>query len=79
VEPLPPVAEEAEEQGIDTRGIPSHECLNCGNNCFKIVAWFEDYKIAGYTTSGYCYLCGAPVTVPTEIDDPYFVRDWEYS
>ena len=54
---------------IDTRGIPSRECANCGGDTFKILVRFdEDNTIAWYTTSGYCYECGAPVTVPTELD-----------
>ena len=58
------------ESLIDTRGIPSHECLNCGSDTFKILAKFEDYEIARNTTSGYCASCGAAVTVPTLLDDP---------
>lgn len=55
---------------IDTRGIASHECLNCGGDTFKILAKFEDYEIAWYTTSAYCASCGAACTVPTPLDDP---------
>jgi hypothetical protein len=55
---------------IDTRGIPSRSCLNCGHDTFKILVRFdEDNTIGWYTTSGYCAACDAPVTVPTEIDD----------
>lgn len=57
-------------QMFDTRGIPSHECLNCGSDTFKILAKFEDYEIAWYTLSGYCASCGSPVTVPCPSDDP---------
>lgn len=59
-----------DETVIDTRGIPSHECLNCGSNMFKIVATFEDYEVAWYSLQGYCYGCGAAVTVPSPLDDP---------
>lgn len=58
------------ESVIDTRGIASHECLNCGSDTFKVLVKFEDYEIAWYTTSGYCAECGAAVTVPTPLDDP---------
>jgi hypothetical protein len=58
------------ESVISTRGIPSHECLNCGSDTFKILVKFEDYEIAWYTTSGYCAACGAEVTVPTPLDNP---------
>ena len=62
--------ENEQELMLDTRGIPSHECINCGSDTFKILAKFEDYEIAWYTTSGYCAACGAAVTVPTLLDDP---------
>jgi hypothetical protein len=55
---------------IDTRGIPTHTCLNCGGDTFKILAKFEDYEVAWYTTAGYCDMCQAPVTVPTPLDRP---------
>jgi len=53
----------------DYSGIPTHECI-CGCNVFKIVAAFEDYEIAWHSLVGYCYGCGAKVTVPCEIDRP---------
>ena len=31
--------------GIDTRGIPSHVCINCGSDTFKILVKFDDYEI----------------------------------
>jgi hypothetical protein len=55
---------------IDTRGIPTHECLNCGSNIFKILAAFEDYEIVWHTLNGYCYACESPITVPCELDRP---------
>ena len=65
--------ESFEELGIDTRGIPTHECLNCGSTQFKILASFENYELVWYTLQGYCYGCGAPVTVPCPVDDPEYV------
>lgn len=55
---------------IDTRGIPSHACLNCGGELFKVLATFEDYDIATWSTDGYCVACGAAVTVPCPVDNP---------
>lgn len=55
---------------IDTRGIPTHQCLNCGGNQFKIMASFEDYDIAMWGLDGECFDCGAPVTVPCPVDSP---------
>jgi len=51
----------------DYSGIPTHACP-CGCTQFKILASFEDGEIAWYTTTGYCYSCGARVTVPTAVD-----------
>lgn len=53
----------------DYTGIPTHECI-CGCNVFKIVAWFEDYEMVGHSLTGYCYGCGAKLTVPCEVDRP---------
>lgn len=57
-------------EGIDTRGIPTHSCLNCGCEVFIIRATFDDYEIAMWWTEGTCADCGAPVTVPTPLDNP---------
>lgn len=55
---------------VNTRGIPSRTCLNCGSEMFKILVQFdEDGQISWHTTNGYCYGCHAPVTVPV-MDDP---------
>lgn len=55
--------------GIDTRGMASRVCLNCGGDVFKILAKFdEDSDICWYTMNGYCHQCHAPVTVPSPID-----------
>jgi len=55
---------------LDTRGIPSHECLNCGSATFKILAKFTDYEPSWWALNGYCAQCEAPVTVPCPTDDP---------
>lgn len=54
--------------GIDQRGIPTHECLSCGCDTFRIIAKFEDYEIAWWALNGYCYMCDSPVTVPCPAD-----------
>jgi hypothetical protein len=55
---------------IDTRGLPSHECLNCGSDTFKILVKFVDYEPSWWSLNGYCAECNAPVTVPCPSDDP---------
>lgn len=55
---------------IDTRGIPVHECFNCGSTLLKIVAYFEDYDIAGWLMDAECANCGAPLTAPCPVDNP---------
>ena len=60
----------SDTSGINTRGIPSEVCLNCGGKVFKILAQFDEYEIVWYTANGYCVACESPVTVPTPIDDP---------
>ncbi len=55
---------------LDARGIPTHECPQCGSNMFRVVVIFEDYQVAMYETTGQCVLCDSLVTVPTEIDRP---------
>lgn len=55
---------------IDQRGIPTHECLNCGCNVFAVHAVFDDYDIAGWYLEGSCSCCGSPLTVPCPADDP---------
>ena len=68
--------------GIDTRGIPSNECINCGSNMFKIVAGFDDYNISFWFTEAECANCGSPLTAPCPVDDPEYdpededVYDW---
>lgn len=60
------------ESLIDARGIPSHECVNCGYNVFLVPAAFEDYDIAWWGLEGKCLSCNAPVTVPCPVDHPDF-------
>lgn len=57
---------------IDQRGIPTHECFNCGNNIFTIHAFFENYDIAMWLLEGTCARCGSPVTVPCPVDSPEY-------
>lgn len=60
-----------EGSNINTRGIPSRVCLNCGGEIFKILVKFDDdADIAWYTTNGYCHTCHAPITVPVHGDAP---------
>lgn len=59
---------------INTRGIPTHQCLNCGGNQFRVMAAFEDYDIAMWGLDGECFVCDSPVTVPCPVDDPQSVE-----
>lgn len=52
---------------IDLRGTPTHQCV-CGSTTFKILAGFDSGEIAWYSLEGYCYDCGAHVTVPCPLD-----------
>lgn len=51
---------------IDTRGIASRVCINCGGDTFKVLVKLdpEDFTIAWYTLNGYCITCDAPVSIP---------------
>lgn len=61
--------------GLDYRGIPTPECP-CGGRTFYMVGWFDDcYEVAGYLTDGLCCMCGALVTLCTEIDHPTYERN----
>lgn len=55
------------ELKLDLSGIPTHECI-CGCDAFKTVVRFEEGVIVWYTLTGYCYQCGARVTLPTPAD-----------
>ena len=53
------------ELHIDTRGVPSRVCLNCDGEVFKILVKVDDDgEIVWNTSSGYCYQCKAPITIP---------------
>jgi rRNA maturation protein Nop10 len=63
--------ENKEQTTLDATGIPTHACPNCGGITFRILASFDNYEIAWYTLTGYCYECGTKVTVPCPADaDP---------
>ena len=68
---LPPLSQPSEDDPqIDTTGIPTHRCLNCGGETFLTIVWFENYDIAGWYLNGKCEGCGAPVTLPCPVDKP---------
>lgn len=68
-----------EGPAIDTRGIPSATCLNCGNNLFKVIAEFDEFgDLTAYTTQGYCFVCHAPVTVPDPTSGLYRQLSMEF-
>jgi hypothetical protein len=53
-------------EGVSTRGIASSECINCGNDMFKVLVKVSpEGDITWFTANGYCYWCKAPVTIPT--------------
>ena len=58
--------------GIDFRGIPTHECPVCGSHTFLIAAGFLEYTIAWWGTNAKCYECKTEVTVPTPVDSPEY-------
>lgn len=51
---------------IDTRGIASRVCFNCGGDTFKVLIRLdpESFEIGWYTLNGYCASCEAPVSIP---------------
>jgi len=58
---------------INTRGIPSNECLACGSTLFTVQVQFdEDYNVASYLLNAECSICGSLVTAPTAIDHPEY-------
>jgi hypothetical protein len=57
---------------IDQRGIPTHQCFNCGGEWFKVYCRFEDYEIAQYIIEATCVGCDSDVTAPTLVDSPTF-------
>lgn len=60
----------ANEETIDQRGIPTHECFNCGSNMFEVIAIFENYNISSWLLDGKCAECGSQITVPCPADRP---------
>ena len=58
----------------DQRGIPSNECLDCGSNWQVVRVKFMDYEIVQWATDSFCANCGAPMTTPTPIDHPEYVK-----
>lgn len=55
---------------IDTRGLPSRVCLNCGGDTFRVLVKLdEDNTIGWYTLNGMCQQCDAPVTIPCPADE----------
>ena len=57
---------------IDSRGIPSCTCVNCGCNFFKAVISFDPdtYEVGMYMLNVECFKCGALATAPTPEDLP---------
>ncbi len=49
----------------------------CGCKLFRIIASFDDYEIASYSTDGECLECGTYVKVPTPIDNPEYIPENE--
>lgn len=64
--------EEVPESTVDL-GVVTHVCI-CGSALWKILASFDDYEIATYSTEMYCAECGAKAVTPTELDRPS--TDW---
>ena len=58
--------------GINFRGIPTHECPVCQSRMFRVYASFEDYDIALWLVDAVCADCGAEVTVPCPVDAPEY-------
>lgn len=53
---------------VDASGVPTHACPTCGCTAFKTVVQFQEGEISWYTLTGYCYLDGTKVTLPTPED-----------
>lgn len=51
-----------------------HTCI-CGSDTWKILATFDDYEIASYSTDMYCAECNAYAITPTPIDKPGYSPD----
>jgi len=57
---------------INQRGVPTHECFNCGGRLFTIQASFENYDISGWLLDAECAYCHSPLTVPCPVDNPEY-------
>ena len=55
------------EQAMDLRGSPTHQCV-CGSNQFYVRAVFDNYEIAQYFLDMQCASCGNLLTAPTPVD-----------
>lgn len=56
-----------EENALDLRGTPTHECV-CGSRVWNLVVSFEDYEISNYLLEMECAQCGSWATAPTPLD-----------
>ena len=54
---------------IDQRGIPSSECLNCGDNIQVIRAIFDEGDLVDWFSDSFCASCGSPMTAPHPLQD----------
>ena len=59
--------DELNEQAMDLRGSPTHQCV-CGSNQFYVRAVFDNYEIAQYFLDMQCASCGNLLTAPTPVD-----------
>lgn len=54
---------------LNTRGMPSRICLNCGSDLFTVqVSFDEEYNICGYLLNAECAYCKTKLTAPTPLD-----------
>lgn len=61
---------------INAKGIPTAECVNCGDRWFLVPVVFDvdTYMPAMWGTNAVCYSCKSPVTAPTPLDHPEYVN-----
>jgi hypothetical protein len=61
---------------INAKGIPTAECINCGERWFLVPVVFdtETYMPAMWGTNASCYNCKSPVTAPTPLDHPEYAN-----
>ena len=55
------------ENAIDLRGTPTHQCV-CGCNIWNLKVIFEDFEIATYFIDMECANCGSLATAPKPVD-----------